>query len=331
MTQRVFKPHHAHRRHGFSFTEILFAVMILGIGFIMIAAMFPVAIHQTEASNQETIAASLGRAGADCLSKVALIQEPVAAAAGTPTTSLLVPTFTSVPPAPMMPTSPPASTVVIPGQVWSMYDTVHDPVPAHAQLLWGAVGRNLIQQIDPRFGWVAMYRRDYIAQGAPSTTGVLSPAPYAQVIIIGVQSHNNPAYVNGTGNLATPTDAPTKPSPGMLLPQYCSGASMTPPTSSSPFSTITFQNGAHVAEGSYVIVCWDYHNGAYDGRIYRIGVLDQGTTWEFLPGQGMSSSDISLPSVDVFVVGPGCDYANTNIRGASEAISAYSTYIAVPN
>ena len=46
-------------RRGFSFTEILFAVMILGIGFIMIAAIFPVALQQTETSQAETVGAGL--------------------------------------------------------------------------------------------------------------------------------------------------------------------------------------------------------------------------------------------------------------------------------
>ena len=35
-------------RRVFAFTEVLFAVMVLGIGFIMIAAMFPVTIRQTQ-------------------------------------------------------------------------------------------------------------------------------------------------------------------------------------------------------------------------------------------------------------------------------------------
>src|SRR6266446_1174955 len=57
-----FGPSH-HRRGGFSFTEILFAVMILGIGFIMVAAMFPVALQQTDNSMQETVAAQVARSG----------------------------------------------------------------------------------------------------------------------------------------------------------------------------------------------------------------------------------------------------------------------------
>lgn len=40
-------------RRGFTFMEILFAVMILGIGFIMIAAMFPAALRQTQANVEE--------------------------------------------------------------------------------------------------------------------------------------------------------------------------------------------------------------------------------------------------------------------------------------
>jgi prepilin-type N-terminal cleavage/methylation domain-containing protein len=37
-------------RHGFSFIEVLFALAVLAVGFIMIAAIFPVAIRQTEAT-----------------------------------------------------------------------------------------------------------------------------------------------------------------------------------------------------------------------------------------------------------------------------------------
>src|SRR4051812_13587494 len=61
---------HPGRRRGFSFIEILFAVMILGIGFIMIAGIFPVAISQTAATQDETIAATLGRNGIGVMSNL---------------------------------------------------------------------------------------------------------------------------------------------------------------------------------------------------------------------------------------------------------------------
>src|SRR3954462_12375820 len=50
------------RRLGFAFTEVLFAVMVLGIGFIMIAAMFPVTIRQTQNTMGDVIGANEAKA-----------------------------------------------------------------------------------------------------------------------------------------------------------------------------------------------------------------------------------------------------------------------------
>src|SRR5215469_9432106 len=47
------------RRHrAFTFLEVLFAVIVLGIGFIMVAAMFPAALKQTQASVEDVSASS---------------------------------------------------------------------------------------------------------------------------------------------------------------------------------------------------------------------------------------------------------------------------------
>ena len=59
------------RRRGFSFTEVLFAVMILGVGFIMVAAIFPVAIQQSRTTAEETTAAAVARGGANFFEKMA--------------------------------------------------------------------------------------------------------------------------------------------------------------------------------------------------------------------------------------------------------------------
>src|SRR5437773_10279821 len=53
--------HSNFRRKGFSFAEVMFAVIVLGIGFIMIAAIFPVAIQQSKATNDETTAAATAK------------------------------------------------------------------------------------------------------------------------------------------------------------------------------------------------------------------------------------------------------------------------------
>ena len=47
-------------RSGFSFAEVMFAVVLLGIGFIMIAAVFPVGIKQSKNSLDQTTAAFTG-------------------------------------------------------------------------------------------------------------------------------------------------------------------------------------------------------------------------------------------------------------------------------
>ncbi len=45
-----------HLPNGFSFIELMFAVVILGVGLIMLVAIFPVAIAQTQATVDETTA-----------------------------------------------------------------------------------------------------------------------------------------------------------------------------------------------------------------------------------------------------------------------------------
>ena len=58
-------------RAGYSFTEVMFAVVVLGIGFIMVAAMFPVAISQTKATADETVAATVARGAVSYLESIA--------------------------------------------------------------------------------------------------------------------------------------------------------------------------------------------------------------------------------------------------------------------
>src|SRR2546426_7307427 len=46
-------------RRAFTFTEVMFAVILLGIGFIMLAGMFPVAIQQTQTTVEESMASTI--------------------------------------------------------------------------------------------------------------------------------------------------------------------------------------------------------------------------------------------------------------------------------
>jgi prepilin-type N-terminal cleavage/methylation domain-containing protein len=49
------------RHRGFSFIEVMFAVVVLGIGSILVAAIFPVAIQQTLSTADDAAAAQLAR------------------------------------------------------------------------------------------------------------------------------------------------------------------------------------------------------------------------------------------------------------------------------
>lgn len=362
------------RRGGFSFTEILFAVMILGIGFIMVAAMFPVAIHQTEATTQETITASVGRQATDYMETIAGMQMPVASVQGlTPTGTtpnapynVLLPTFlsTTVPAASSFTLSPGQSSVIVPGQVWSMYDPNRDtwtyqyanqnpnlvyPPTSHTAAIWQAMAFNLIQASDPRFGWVAMYRRDMIAQGIPgSPASSITPAPYALLIVIGIQCRNAQTFIPAI-DIQNP---PTTNTP--FLPQLIKGVTFN--SSASGQSYVTFPSGggggnvAAMGDNAYVVISDDHLNpltnpyhGMLNGRIFRAGYSSATGVWQLLPGSDLTSTDITTmgssemnvlgqPSFDVFVVGHRLSAGNPPTPiGAVQDVWAYSTYISTPN
>jgi hypothetical protein len=332
------RPSYRGCRPGFSFTEILFAVMILGIGFIMVAAMFPVAIHQTEDSNRETISASSGRAGYSWLSQLA---GQVVIWPGTPTpltSSVLLPTVTN-PVAAMttqvtIPTG--QTSVVIPGQVWTFNDAQDTygavvygtgPVPppltaSHPALLWTLLAKNLIQATDQRFAWAAFYKRDLVAQGAPTSQQTPVPSSFAQIIMVGVQSRVKPAY-------DPVIDAQL---PSTLFPLLVTKVTVT--AGSAPLQTITFSGTslpAQVAENAYAIVSSDGISGALNGRVYRLGPLISGMQFYLIPGEGPAVNDPALTAASVYIVGRAPDPANPNsAAGAAQDVSVYSTYVQTP-
>lgn len=69
-------------RRGFSFIEVMFAVMVLGIGFILIAGMFPITIMQTQETLDDSVGASVAR-GAAIVLQVLASEETMPATNGT--------------------------------------------------------------------------------------------------------------------------------------------------------------------------------------------------------------------------------------------------------
>jgi type II secretory pathway pseudopilin PulG len=306
------------RRGGFSFTEVMFAVIILGIGFIMLAALFPVAISQNKLTADETTAASIARTGTNFLTRIAsdalmpstvLIEAPPAATAGTP------------------PTVSDGTSVTVPGKVLSFRDPRMSATLRTN--LWNAVRGDLILSSDPRYAWIPLYRRDRTytnPAGAAPTVG--SDAPYAQVFVIGVQVRSgnryDSAHVADTGDpqlvprlmQATLTDG------GAGIPDTIR---FTDPHGSDELGT--------VGPGMYVVISNDRGNGAANGRIYRVGnpTNNNANEYELMPGGDMASSGENLTDVDVLVVGrqqttPGTAGA---YEGNVQDIAIYTTFVPV--
>lgn len=109
------------RRSAFTFTEVLFAVIILGIGFIMLAAIFPVAIQQTKASHQDSMAAATARSALRYMEDLGQ-QKTGGLSLMTQTGGVVTPIL-------------------------------------YGSALWNAVSGNMIIPNDPRFAWVPLYSR----------------------------------------------------------------------------------------------------------------------------------------------------------------------------
>jgi len=57
-------------RPAFTFTEVMFAVILLGIGFIMVAAIFPVAIQQSQSNLEDAAGVAVAKQGAAIMSQM---------------------------------------------------------------------------------------------------------------------------------------------------------------------------------------------------------------------------------------------------------------------
>jgi len=266
------------RRGGFSFTEVLFAVMILGIGFIMIAGIFPVAIGQTAASQEETIGAAAARSAVGAYSAIPYLSQLVPASG----------TVTRLTDDPVNVTVNSASVSVSP---------------------WSMVKGNQILPDDPRFGWVAMIKRDttnYNGQ-TPST---------AQLIVVPVQIRGESTFTvaditqTGSGNAAAaalmplPVTVDLAEKSASNLPDEC---------------TVTGTYADAAAPGAVIIVG--------NGKVYRLGDLVAGSTnvYQLLPGNDLTFPSEVLSGANAFIVGRR--YSGGTFSGPSMAIGTYVTYL----
>jgi type II secretory pathway pseudopilin PulG len=339
------------RRKGFSFAEVMFAVIVLGIGFIMIAAIFPVAIQQSKATNDETTAAATAKTVISSLQDVL--------SNGTPTSASDLPALTPI-------TGFSVGAHVF-GQVYSLRDPQPgtattfpplngqpiSPAPAWvADQLWNKAKGNLISSTDPRFACVVLYRRDGTVQPNPSGPGnILDPSPYVQIYVISTQVRNRSLYDPATlaVDVATKT-TPVPATPPVNLQARPVKVAITPKDANAAgvdlvaFDT-TVPNSAGADEGCYVVIARDNITtptndiGRMNGRIYRVGTrrtdLDSGNSivfelqpgGDFTPDPGNdgvlggsnSTDDITAIGNTTAVTTPASPNSTTKASGAADA------------
>jgi type II secretory pathway pseudopilin PulG len=354
---------------GFTFLEVLFAVIILGVGFIMLAGLFPAAISQTQSNVAETAATSVGRdALRDIQSAVNNYQAPPAT--GTilsllpPTDNPVTTAFPNLPitSAPIMPIPNEIVQVPNPGAYFG-YSTALGATPMALPTAnpnynltnTAIVSLTHVSTTDPRFGWVGFYRRDWI-----SVNGAAIPSPYAQVWILAAQStaegqptfgSSGPLY--GTNNVITGTLA-IVPITGTTL--YNSYLEL--PTTGTVYATPSAV-GSPAVPNAFALVISTGDSGLLGqvvrlGSIYGTGSTANTTFWSLLPGSDLNPSDTNLnnlsnpttltggstaltlggggtENVTVFILGSPFNAASSTYQGPAQDITCTSGFIRVSN
>ena len=307
------------RARGFSFTEVLFAVMILGIGFIMVAAIFPVAIQQARNSSEETAAAAVSRGAANFVEKVA--------------TESVMPVTNNV--------------VVGPD-----FD-----IDGDGQTLATALRGSAVTASDNRYAWVPLYRRagDPTIPATWSRFAQVFMIP----VLIRNESEFKPqggtlprVFDNGAGAPFVTANLRNGTTPGAPDTIVFNTASQRGLPSEGAFVII----GAAVRSGR---AGWNARVAPQlHGRIYRLGNPVEGTgtppsTWELMPGFEFDPinadengdpadgaelrvlGDGDLDDILLFVIGRGVStgdpgtLAAPNWEGMTQDVSAFTTFVTV--
>jgi len=278
-------------RPAFTFIEVLFAVILLGIGFIMIAAVFPVAIQQTSAISDETQGTLLAQ---DAIKKIQAVAD------GMNSNTLFPATGTTANP-----------------QVWAITTTPPSPNTTPVNILGGttpppgllgALGADSLYSADRRFGWVGFYRRDSVT------------SPFAQIYIVALQNPNFANYLYpvptaGQTTISSPVPPPIPPgvygfssvSAASIPAQFFYNADgsttvvLSYSTSTSPAQTPNGIAGAYVLIGGPIIA--GSPPTSFVRRVFRVGntaplpasITATGTTiyqtFTLQPGSDISPSD----------------------------------------
>jgi hypothetical protein len=323
----------------------LFAVMILGVGFIMVAAIFPVAIQQAKTSTEETSAAAISRGAATYIDGIAT--NSILPGTGN---VLVGPDFDGLPP-----------------------DTGFPIDRRDGRTLATALRGSVVVPADSRYAWVPFYRR------AGNPRNPESWGPFAQIIMVPVLMRAESDFSGVTG----PPNNPLSKGGPLLTQHTTAGIPGTARLTGSFFDgvagnpdTVVFKSTVPAdleipSEGAYLIISDATNLGAavaatVNGFVYRLGNRVEGTpdTWELMPGFDLDvvridgdasatngaggyardgkeilagapksiSGGVPLTDVQVFVIGRSLDPNEPSgaLRtGTAQDVTAYTTFVSV--
>ena len=178
------------RRRGFSFAEVMFAVVVLGIGFIMLASIFPVAIRQTASVVEENDGTALTKRAADQFREALINSGDIPNLPATAEPIMLGPTFVGYAPGRMFAFPDPRRMYDAP-KPWDTGGIPDGPMDNEEPLatqnkLYAVIKSRMISADDGRYAFIPLYRRDRLADGRPS--------PWVQLTIVAVQNRTGRNY-----------------------------------------------------------------------------------------------------------------------------------------
>jgi Tfp pilus assembly protein PilV len=285
---------------GVTFTEVMFAVILLGIGFIMVAAIFPVAIQQSQANLEDATGIVVARQGSSMMQHMGSVLRVPNTGTVPQTYEWKVNVDTLAPGTLQTPLRRfVAAVATVP-----MNDTKSTVQYAAISVLMG----NFISMSDSRYAWVP------VAYQCEVPTAGQTPSSM-KVWLLAMKIRNQTQYtpgIPGDLNVVTIGGAPY----GTFVPRvehfYLTEGDANPDTltfvdsSGSKNDCSTPVDVPEAAEGAYVWVANDQmagpmtvagmatvYPGQAIGRFYRLGVKrdDVGPgVWELAPGDGPGHS-----------------------------------------
>jgi hypothetical protein len=361
-SRRCFQSQIANRKlqmRGFSFPEVLFAVAVLGIGFIMVAAIFPVAIMQTQAALEESTGTTVVRNGVELIGASRYMRKDT-----TPVLPALPYAF--VPPTPN-PIVPAAGAPVPSPCVYSFRDPRAGTTALLAQAradLWNSIRGDLIDSTDPRFATIPMYVRE------PNSN-------FIRIICVAVRLRNGerferdrnapqvgdaPALAAAAGGTIDPIELSPVPAAVTLVKGTTGADQITveqltntdvsdyPGPVGNNLISLSAKVDVAARDGAFVIISDDravdsgttpFVNdiGKANGRIYRLGQQINPTTWELAAGYDMASNLENLPQTGTkkaiaFIVGAGFASPDTPANGyggANRSVQVFDNLISLKN